>query len=537
MAVVARPRPIPSDAEIAMRLQLEELGVDGGAMSAADVAALTALVADAAFAQQLALAEAGLSAAHLSPQEPAGPRGRRAGGGSSSGAGCGAGSASAAAADGGPRRVCCGICLDRVSAIDMTPCGGVGCGHAFCTPCLRGHVASRIADRRYPVPCADGTCTSRLPYEVCAALVAGTGNAEVMLARLHIQTTFMSSRSFCANPACGTPFDFEIDAEAIRRVGGVAHGDGHRAAGGDGARPRGREPVDLYRVDCPLCATSTCVRCRVAWHADVTCAAHQKEVEANDQLRALAKLRQWKACPGCGELIDKAAGDCNFVRHEACGTGFCFHCGRAYEHQRPTPRNSHGKPACQCGLCNYADEEEDDARVVGDGVNEAAERRGAPRAAAPRFGERDDAPPVAAVRMRDPPPPAERAGIAGGVDLYANFLEYLEAEAEWRELERDAVRRGDANDDHAVGLVLRSRAEVPLDLVDLVSMVHDGVRRLPNGIMHDLQTCTFLSHVPPRIRVALGARRAPASDGAARCAHLLWPPVYVDAGAGAAPAG
>lgn len=297
-----------------MRLQLEEAGAGGLAMSACDIASLAAVANDAAFARSLALAEAGLITGA--------PATGRAGGGSrNSSAGGGGGGSSGAPA----RRVSCGICLELVAATEMTCCGGAGCAHAYCRPCLVAHVSARVADRRYPVPCADGGCKTTLPYEVCASLVAGTGETASNLTRLHIEGTVMEWRAFCANPACATPFDFELDAAAA-------------------------EPLDLYRVDCPLCATSTCVRCRVAWHGGVSCGAYQAEKDGTDALRALARAREWKACPGCGELIDKEAADCNFVLHEACGTPFCFHCGKRYKNVEATPQNLHGQADCQCEI-------------------------------------------------------------------------------------------------------------------------------------------------------------------------------------------
>ncbi|GAB0497881.1 hypothetical protein MMPV_009218 [Pyropia vietnamensis] len=317
-----------------MRLQLEEMGATG--MSDRDVAALTAGTMDAMYAVSLALEETGLTESPLYPGrgDPA-VRGRDGGSCSGGGGGGGGGGSSSSFMvtpfGGSQRLVFCGICLERMPATDFTPCSGAGCTHAFCTRCLHAHVVSHISDRRYPIPCADASCTAPLPYEVCGALVAGTGATQAILSKLHIMATCMAQLKYCANPACATPFDFELDVLAA------------------GAR-NNRDPSDSYRVTCPLCNTDTCVRCCAPWHEAMTCAAHRRSRDGSDALMELAQARAWKACPGCGVLIDKVLGDCNFVRHQACGTGFCFRCGLKYLSQGSTAQNAHGKPACQCGL-------------------------------------------------------------------------------------------------------------------------------------------------------------------------------------------
>lgn len=365
--------PPANDAELALRLQLEEAGA--GTLDAAAVATLTAFTADADFATALALTEAGLS--HVAVDGAPAPRrldlpddGRGGGGGSG-----GAGESSSAARGARSVMVSCGICLERVAATAMTPCGGRGCGHAFCTPCLRSHVASRVTERRYPV-CAAGGCGSPMPYEVAAVLVAGTGDTEATLTRLHIEACFMPAQAFCANEACATPFDFTVGhaldigdgrgyndgdgggAGAVARGGqrvelgrgGLLGGGGRGSGGATAGAPGTPEHPTAYKVTCPLCRKDTCVRCCCLWHQRSTCAAYQAERESTDALRVLAKRRKWRACPGCGVLIDKVAGDCNFLRHTACGTGFCFSCGVPYASLKPTRENQHGRAACRCGL-------------------------------------------------------------------------------------------------------------------------------------------------------------------------------------------
>lgn len=332
VAVMAPAVPIVSDAEIAMRLQLEEMGAGAAEMPSQHIAALTAGAVDAAFAQQLALNEAGVTETfhRLISCGPA------EGGGGSSGGGSSSTSFAASFTGRSQRLFLCGICMERVPLTDLTPCGGAGCTHAFCTPCLRGYVSSRVTDRRYPVLCVDTGCTVPLPYEVCRALVAGTGATEGIFSRVHIEATFIERPAYCANPACATPFDFEL---------------GHAPAD---ASPDD-DSSELFRVECPLCGRHTCVNCRALWHEGQSCAAHERARHASDALTTLARARKWKTCPGCGVLIDKNPADCNYVRHEECGTAFCFRCGAKYISQKGTAENVHGRPACRCGLWSSPD--------------------------------------------------------------------------------------------------------------------------------------------------------------------------------------
>jgi len=248
----------------------------------------------------------------------------------------------------------CGICLERVAADAMTACGGPACDHAFCTPCLGAHVASRVADRAYPIPCAAVGCAAPLPFAVAADLLAATPAAAAALARLHIEGSLMAAVAYCANAACGTPFEFEAGAAADDDGGDGCGRDGDGSDGGHDDGPPNAHAA-AYEVTCPLCHHATCVRCRAAAHGGETCAAARSAADAADGLRSLAAARGWRACPRCGALIEKEAGGCNFMAHASCGAAFCFACGAPYADVRATRDNEHGRPACRCGLWDDAD--------------------------------------------------------------------------------------------------------------------------------------------------------------------------------------
>lgn len=266
----------------------------------------------------------------------------------------------------------CGICLQGdVAPGGLTACGGGGCGHAYCTPCLAAHVRSRLADRAYPVPCPAGGCGVPLPFAVCAALLAqgveATGDmgkvgagVTAFLDATHIQTTLMGRVGWCANAVCGTPFEFvpppwagEAANTAASAAAAVhrANRSSERAAATAAAISAAAAAAAAYRVVCPLCAVATCVRCRSKGHPGLPCrrplvlrpgdatgfhndAIEEEDwdtgegVEAGDRALAAAAHRAgWRSCPGCGALVERPLGSCAVGSHPSCGAAWCWTCG------------------------------------------------------------------------------------------------------------------------------------------------------------------------------------------------------------------
>ena len=50
----------------------------------------------------------------------------------------------------------CSICMDEMPVDSIARIDT--CGHAFCRECLRGHVAARLDEHRFPILCP--TCTA-----------------------------------------------------------------------------------------------------------------------------------------------------------------------------------------------------------------------------------------------------------------------------------------------------------------------------------------------------------------------------------------
>ena len=70
---------------------------------------------------------------------------------------------------------------------------------------------------------------------------------------------------------------------------------------------------NISRVECPYCVQNFCVRCKKAWHSEISCAVDSYDVD----------LESWKntsgaqKCPACRKLIEKDDPDtCNHMVHK-----------------------------------------------------------------------------------------------------------------------------------------------------------------------------------------------------------------------------
>ena len=93
---------------------------------------------------------------------------------------------------------------------------------------------------------------------------------------------------------------------------------------------------------CPSCGVQYCLRCKVAYHLELTCAEYQQRVVAAKadainkrqlpedlQLEAWAKKAGAKRCAKCKFFVQKGSG-CNHMTCR-CGYEFCYVCGGKYK--------------------------------------------------------------------------------------------------------------------------------------------------------------------------------------------------------------
>lgn len=221
-----------------------------------------------------------------------------------------------------PRAAKCPICLSSHAPADLLVLDP--CNHIFCRECLTTHVRTVVENTaKFPIPCPQ--CESTPKLSTYLALLQNHPHLQERLRVRALQRHHISNLNYCANPKCATAFDFEAGPQ-------TAH--------------------TSHRIVCPICGHATCVRCKQLWHAGKKCEQVQAEIDRSGFME-LAKQRQWKPCPSCGIMVDRKLGDCNFVLCR-CGVGFCHKCGVKYKDLVPNNRNSHGSPACSCGLFDQA---------------------------------------------------------------------------------------------------------------------------------------------------------------------------------------
>lgn len=214
----------------------------------------------------------------------------------------------------------CPICLTVVSQRQaFTP---ASCGHVFCRQCVTTYLTKIAKEtKKFPILCP--SCSVEVDINRCLALVSPFPRTYQALQTFVLERQHVRCLRYCANPLCSAPFDFELPPSV----------DGNPSE---------------FRVHCPLCRTSTCVKCKVKWHQGKTCSEYTSEVSQSG-ISNLARENNWQQCPKCSNMIDRRRGDCYFVQC-TCGCAFCHRCGTAYQDVVATPRNSHGTPACSCGL-------------------------------------------------------------------------------------------------------------------------------------------------------------------------------------------
>jgi len=119
----------------------------------------------------------------------------------------------------------------------------------------------------------------------------------------------------------------------------------------------------LLTAECLSCHRLICVPCKAAYHAGRSCEEYQampailRGNASERALHALAADAGWRACPSCGTMVEREPHGCNFLMCR-CRSAFCFRCGAAYLHLRPTAANAHGQPGCNCGLFEAVVEDE-----------------------------------------------------------------------------------------------------------------------------------------------------------------------------------
>jgi len=230
-------------------------------------------------------------------------------------------------------QVVCPVCQEVVvgaACVAKRPGGGL-CGHSLCSDCFRSYAKHEIAEnRRAAVRCPALECQAVFS---AAVLTEALADAPRELSLFHdlLAEALVEQKLYCPYEGCAALMDAGSSA--------------------------------LANAECLSCHRLICVPCRSAYHAGLSCVeyqalpATQRGSFSERALRELAADAGWRACPTCGNMVERQPHGCNFMMCR-CRSAFCFACGAAYLHLRPTAANVHGQPGCNCGIFDPMVEDE-----------------------------------------------------------------------------------------------------------------------------------------------------------------------------------
>ncbi|XP_005099846.1 ATP-dependent RNA helicase DEAH12, chloroplastic [Aplysia californica] len=174
-----------------------------------------------------------------------------------------------------------------------------GCGHGYCTVCIKLQVSVSVQDKQFPMSCAHEGCGQLLVWKdidffLKKKWIAGDKLAQMALNAYVEQQP--DKYKFCSTPNC--PVVYEVTHE-----------------------PQG------CVFTCPSCYASVCSSCNKASHAGLTCEMAKSLSNAEKELERWTKENpeKRKICPGCRGPVEKIYG-CNKMHCSCCRVIFCWLC-------------------------------------------------------------------------------------------------------------------------------------------------------------------------------------------------------------------
>ena len=189
----------------------------------------------------------------------------------------------------------CPICYDEVSHPEQ-----LGCGHIYCSGCLRHYLASAPETKTFPLVCLGNETACRIPIPIPLIRRFLTPQAFQAL----VEAAFRSYLSQHAHELkyCTTP-----DCQQIYR-----------------------HSPEIRILQCPSCFSNICSTCDEEAHEGITCQESRDRKNPSEQDRLFNEwaIEHGKRCPECNSVIEKSGG-CNHITCR-CGAHFCWKCGKTF---------------------------------------------------------------------------------------------------------------------------------------------------------------------------------------------------------------
>ncbi|KAG7094637.1 hypothetical protein E1B28_005461 [Marasmius oreades] len=195
----------------------------------------------------------------------------------------------------------CPVCLAEVSNSFK-----LGCGHEYCTACLRHFLTTDIRD--FPVVCVGDEATCGKPISLPTIqkfLTESQFNTLLETAfSKHIEQNHLTYR-YCNTPDCQQIYRCEDPSMA--------------------------DSAPITNRQCPSCLAVICMRCHGDAHDGMTCDERREHFEPPEYIvlnEAWAKRAGAKRCPSCDVWMEKTEG-CNHMSCK-CGAHVCWECMKAF---------------------------------------------------------------------------------------------------------------------------------------------------------------------------------------------------------------
>ena len=189
----------------------------------------------------------------------------------------------------------CPICYDEVSHPEQ-----LGCGHIYCSGCLRHYLASAPETKTFPLVCLGDETACKIPIS------------------LPLIRRFM------------TPQAFQALVEAAFRSYLDQHSQELKYCTTPDCQQIYRHSREIRILQCPSCFSSICSACDDEAHEGLTCQQRrdQKNPSVQDRLFNGWADEHGKRCPECNSVIEKIDG-CNHITCR-CGAHLCWKCGKTF---------------------------------------------------------------------------------------------------------------------------------------------------------------------------------------------------------------
>jgi len=197
----------------------------------------------------------------------------------------------------------CPICYDVVSSPHR-----LGCGHVYCTACLRHFVSSAVdSSDQLPLTCLgdEARCRVPIPIPVIQQFLAPAAFNRLLEAAFDAYITKRPEVfKHCKTPDCTQIYRTALAIDPVNGTPQILH--------------------------CPSCFSAVCNGCHEDAHEGMSCAESRArrvtaEQERLNDVWITEQGGRVKKCPQCSVLIEKLRFGCNHMTCQ-CGAHICWRC-------------------------------------------------------------------------------------------------------------------------------------------------------------------------------------------------------------------